>query len=47
VESPAGLLHWVYPSPLREMEWAPPQTGSTQSLAEPAPGEEPEYGPLE
>jgi hypothetical protein len=34
-------------APLREMEWAPPQTGSTQSLAEPAPQEEPEYGSLE
>src|SRR5271166_2338192 len=36
-------------APLREMEWAPPhpQMGSTQSLAEPAPQEEPEYGPLE
>jgi len=34
-------------APLREMEWAPPQTGSTQRLAEPAPQEEPEYGPVE
>jgi hypothetical protein len=34
-------------APLREMEWAPPQTGSTQSLAEPAPQEDPQYGPLE
>jgi hypothetical protein len=34
-------------APLREMDWAPPQTGSTQRLAEPAPQEEPEYGPLE
>ena len=34
-------------APLRQMEWAPPQTGSTQRLAEPAPQEEPEYGPLE
>ncbi|MGO8949916.1 MAG: hypothetical protein ACLQUY_20120 [Ktedonobacterales bacterium] len=36
-------------APLREMEWAPPhpQTGSMQHIAEPAPQEEPEYGPLE
>jgi hypothetical protein len=34
-------------APLRQMEWAPPSTGPTQRLAEPAPQEEPEYGPLE
>lgn len=34
-------------APLRQMEWAPPHTGPTQSLAEPAPQEEPKYGPLE
>lgn len=34
-------------APLREMEWVPPPTGSTQPLAEPAPQEEPEYGPLD
>jgi hypothetical protein len=34
-------------TPLRQMEWAPPSTGPTQSLAEPASQEEPEYGPLE
>ncbi len=39
----AGSTH----APLREMEWAPPQTGSTQCLAEPVPQDEPAYGPLE
>jgi hypothetical protein len=36
-------------APLREMEWAPPhpQTDASQAIAEPAPGEEPAYGPLE
>jgi hypothetical protein len=34
-------------APLREMEWAPPHTGLTQSFAEPAPGEESVYGPLD
>jgi hypothetical protein len=34
-------------TPLREMEWAPSHTGSSLSVAEPAPGDEPEYGPLE
>jgi hypothetical protein len=34
-------------TPLRETEWAPPQTASTQSLAEPAAQEDSEYGPLE
>jgi hypothetical protein len=33
-------------SPLREMEWASPGPGSTLTLAEPAPHDEPEYGPL-
>ena len=33
-------------APLREMEWAPPPTGSTQSLAAPEPHEEPAEGPL-
>src|SRR5262249_52790692 len=35
-------------APLREMEWAPPHlpTGGVQAMAEPAPGEEPAYGPL-
>lgn len=39
----AGCTH----DPLREIEWAPPQTGKAQSLAEPAPQEDPQYGPLE
>ena len=34
-------------TPLRQMEWAPPSTGPTQSLAEPALQGEPAYGPLE
>ena len=29
------------------MEWAPSHTGSALSLAEPAPGDEPAYGPLQ
>lgn len=38
---------WGNTTPLREMEWAPPHTGSLQSLAEPAPDDESDYGPLE
>ncbi|MGO8950326.1 MAG: hypothetical protein ACLQUY_22235 [Ktedonobacterales bacterium] len=34
-------------TPLREMEWAPPQAGSTPSIAVPAPAEEGEYRSLE
>jgi hypothetical protein len=34
-------------TPLRETEWALPQTGSAQAIAVPAPEEEPEYGPRE
>jgi hypothetical protein len=33
-------------APLRQMVWAPLDPGSMQSLAEPAPHDEPEYGPL-
>jgi hypothetical protein len=33
--------------PVREMEWAPPQTGLAQHIAVPAPEEEGAYGPLE
>jgi hypothetical protein len=36
---------WSNP-PLRQMEWAPAQTSPVQRLAEPAPDDEPEYGPL-
>jgi hypothetical protein len=47
------VWHWVWnlrlaysagcaQAPLRELEWAPPGPGSTQTLAEPAPHEEPE-----
>lgn len=32
---------------LRQMEWAPPHTGSMQSLVEPAPDDGSDYGPLE
>lgn len=38
---------WSDTTPLRQTEWAPPHTASTQSLAEPAPDDEPDYGPLE
>jgi hypothetical protein len=38
---------WGDTTPLREMEWVPPHTGSMQRLAEPAPDDAPDYGPLE
>ncbi len=34
-------------TPLRQIEWAPPQTGSMQRLASPDPDGESHYGPLE